>query len=140
MKRLVTTLLVLSALGMGAVPQPPQTERPKLPATVVGLDARLRALKPSDPQAYFVLAEDLASESADKPSRDLARRLFVLAFELYRARNGAGDGEMARSATLGLASLTAIDAERRWLAAVGDQVAPVNDKAAAQRPAPCRGV
>ncbi|HYD01419.1 MAG TPA: hypothetical protein VEB22_09355, partial [Phycisphaerales bacterium] len=66
-----------------------------------------------------------------KPSRDLARTLYVLAFELFRTRNQPGDGEMARSATLGLAALTPVESDRRWLAAVGDQVAPITDKAAA---------
>lgn len=106
-------------------------EPPALPATVPGLAERLAALTPGEPLAYFLLAEELGAEAADKPSRDMARALYVLAFELYRARNGAGDGEMARSAALGLVSLTPLEAERRWLAAIGDQVAPATDKAAA---------
>lgn len=132
MRRITIILLAVPLLLAGAArPAVQQPEKNPLPSTVVGLEGRLQSLKPSDPLAYFILAEDLAVEAVDKPSRDLSRTLFVLAFELYRARNNPGDGEMARSAAIGLASLTPIESERRWLAAVGDQVAPATDKAAA---------
>ena len=131
MNRLRLLILALPLLLTAAsAPQPP-AEAPPLPATVVNLSQRLSALTPSDPLAYFILAEDLSAEAVDKPSRDLARTLFSLAFELYRVRNQPGDGEMARSAALGLASLTTIDSERRWLFAVGEQVAPATDRAGA---------
>lgn len=120
--------IALLLTGAGAY-QPGGSSASPLPVTVPSLDERLSALKPGDPLAYFQLAEELAAEAADKPSRDLARTLFVLSFEIYRARNQPGDGEMARSATLGLASLTRIEPERRWLAAIGDQVAPPGDRA-----------
>lgn len=133
MNRFLLMVLALAPLLLtaAAAPQPPDGPGAQLPVTVVNLKQRLSALTPADPLAYFILAEDLSAEADDKPSRDLARTLFVLTFDLYRTRNQPGDGEMARSAALGLASLTHNDGERRWLAAVGDQVAPATDKAAA---------
>jgi hypothetical protein len=132
---IVSLALVVGSLGSGGSVRQPPGDGVRLPSTVPQLDQRLAALAPADPKAYFLLAEELASEAigtgADRPSRDLARTLYTLAFELYRARNQPGDGEMARSAVLGLVALTSIEPERRWLAAVGDQVAPVTDKTGA---------
>ncbi|MBX9875268.1 MAG: hypothetical protein K2X84_10455 [Beijerinckiaceae bacterium] len=130
----MSLLLLIAAVwcSAGTAPVRQAGEQPELaplPSTVPNLARRLGALNPTDPSAYFTLAEELGAEASDKPSRDLARTLYVLAFELYRAGGRAGDGEMARSATLGLASLTTLDRERRWLAAVGDQVAPLSEKA-----------
>ncbi len=132
MKTGVCLAAVVALLLAGAGErQPGSGPASGLPSTVPGLAERLTALNPQNPQAYFLLAEELAAEAGtDKPSRDVARTLFVLAFEMYRARNQPGDGELARSATLGLASLTRIEPERRWLAAIGDQVAPPGDRAA----------
>lgn len=129
MKKQILLAAALALLLAGAG-QPGGAPASPLPTTVPGLAERLAALNPQNPQAYFLLAEELAAEAgSDRPSRDLARSLFVLSFELYRARNQPGDGELARSATLGLASLTRIEPERRWLAAIGDQVAPPGDRA-----------
>ena len=131
MRALTATILAIPLLlSFAAGTQPGEPKPPVLPATVANLQNRLGTLVPTDPMPYFILAEDLAVEgvAGDKPSRDMARTLFVLAFDLFRTRARPGDGEMARSAALGLASLTTSDADRRWLAAVGDQVAPPNEK------------
>lgn len=77
------------------------------------LDARLAALTPDDPLAYFLLAED----AADMSQADLARQLFVLAAHLDPARfersaclaladlaDRQGDGESQRT-LLGMASM-----------------------------------
>jgi len=82
------TSLVLATLVCvgGAAPQP----EPSLPARSPGqpLTARLEALTPSDPRAYFELGEEVADAADNQASLDLARRLFVLALHLDRARNG----------------------------------------------------
>lgn len=125
---LVITCLLTLVLTVAATVQPPQGTS-VLPSTVPGLPERLAALQPGEPEKYLLLAEELGAEISDKPSRDLARTLYVLAFELYSARGQPADGEYARSACLGLASLTKAESERRWLAAIGDLCAPVTDKA-----------
>jgi len=123
-------LLAVAAASRGAWDRQPVAPTPTtLPATVARIEERLASLTPSEPREYFLLAEELGSESADRPSRDLARTLYVLSFELFRTRNQPGDGEWARSSAIGLASLSRVEGERRWLAAVGDQVAPVTDGA-----------
>ncbi len=76
------------------------------------LRARLEALKPSDPKAYFDLGEEVA-DTADNPATlNLARRLFVLALHLDRARSGQ---RLSASACLALADLAARERDRRWL-------------------------
>ncbi len=69
---------------------------------------RLEALSPSDPLAYFELAEEIADASADESSRGLARRLFALAGVLDPQRLG-------RSACLALADLETRELDKRRL-------------------------
>lgn len=78
------------------------------------LDARLASLTPERPMEYFRLAEEVAYESRSQRGVRLARRLYVLSFELD------GDGTLARSACLGLAELSTTDDERRWLLAMAE--------------------
>ncbi|MBL8991288.1 MAG: hypothetical protein JNJ48_06885 [Phycisphaerae bacterium] len=80
------------------------------------LSERLARLSPDDPTAYFLLGEEVASESVDRSSRDLARTLLVLAMHLDRAAGGTGN--LTPSVCLALASLTPREGERRWLVAV----------------------
>ena len=76
------------------------------------LRTRLEALNPSDPKAYFDLGEEVA-DTADNPATlGLARRLFVLALHLDRARSGQ---RLSASACLALADLAARERDRRWL-------------------------
>ena len=86
-----------------------------------GLDQRLASLMPSDPMAYFELAEELAIEADDIAATQLAQHLYVLSFEL--ARTG-GNNRLAASACLGLAELSRLDRERRWLLALAGIVDP----------------
>lgn len=62
------------------------------------LEARLAALEPSNPMAYFELAEEVADAARDEESLALAQRLFALAGALDAPRLG-------RSACLALADL-----------------------------------
>lgn len=65
---------------------------------------------------YFLLGEDVAGESDDRPARDLARHLFVLAYELNQRGDAATRSTtLAPSVCLALASIARRDEERRWL-------------------------
>jgi hypothetical protein len=85
---------------------------------VANLEARLRALSPDDPMAYFELGEEVAYEMPYAIGQDLARRLFVLAFELDRRREeplGLGG-----SVCLALAEMSSDVNEQRWLRALAE--------------------
>ncbi len=87
--------------------------------------ARLSALSPADPRAYFLLGEELAAEAAGPRSEALARTLYVLAFELDRRRResgAAGDPGLAASACLALADLSRLEEDRRWLVALARSI------------------
>jgi hypothetical protein len=90
-----------------------------------GIEARLGALRPDAPMAYFELGEEVASESGSHEERDLARRLYLLAYELDRAQDGA----LGRSVCLALGEIAEDDRERAMLAALaralGDGASPL---------------
>lgn len=77
---------------------------------------RLLALKPSEPEAYFKLAEEVADKAEDSGTRRLAIRLYVLAYELDRQRGGVP--ALAASSCLGLIPVASGERDRRWLSAV----------------------
>lgn len=79
------------------------------------LSARLAALAPSDPASYFLLGEEVADVAVEETERALARRLYLIAFDLWRA---AGDDRAAASACIALTTVVATDRDRRWLRAV----------------------
>lgn len=76
---------------------------------------RLRALVPSNPEGYFLLAEEVAEAATggDAAVRRLAIRLYVLAFELDRGITGRRS--VAASACLGLAGVSGTARERQFL-------------------------
>ncbi len=74
-------------------------------------EARLAALDPTNPLAYFELAEDIADDHVDEAQRDLARHLFALAGVLDPARLG-------RSASLALADMEDREHVKRQLLAL----------------------
>jgi hypothetical protein len=101
-RALIASLLL--ALGAIAAPQAP-------PAAEARWDAKLQALHPTRPSAYFELAEDIADAAASDEERGLARRLFALA--------GALDPErLGRSACLALADMQSQPHLRRRLLAL----------------------
>jgi hypothetical protein len=89
-----------------------------------GLSARLTALAPDRPEVYFLLAEEVADEAADDPALTwLATQLYVLAFELDRRANPAGNaGSVAASAAVGLAGIARLERDRRWLLALAGAI------------------
>ena len=70
------------------------------------LAARLAALSPDKPEAYFLLGEEVAESgtvASDKDQLELAKTLYVLAFE--RDRRTGHPGHLAASAAIGLARI-----------------------------------
>lgn len=81
---------------------------------VADLLQRLGRLRPEEPTAYFVLAEEVSEAAHSTPQIELARTLYVLAFELARS-HGPGYSQLAASSCLGLAQLDPSDANSTWL-------------------------
>lgn len=100
---------------------------------VVGFTTRLQNLRPDKAENYLFLAEELASESHVRESRDLSRALYVLAFEIDR-KQPSSNGRIARSACSGLAALTRNEAEQRRLLAIGQIVAGQASRVRGERP------
>jgi hypothetical protein len=92
----------------------------RTPAPVDRWSDRLRALDGRTAKAYFDLGEDVAASTTTVAESQLAKVLFVLAFDLTRA---AGDNPtLAGSACLALASLPGLERERTWLLAMAGVV------------------
>lgn len=91
---IVMLLVWLPALGSGGSPGFASQDRD----SIDDWTDRLEALQPSDPLAYYELAEEVADRASDETQRDLAKRLFALAGILDSARLG-------RSACLALISM-----------------------------------
>lgn len=108
-------LLVASALAQQL--SEPASEQP--PASGIGavrdLEARLTALNGNEPMGYFMLAEDIAAVAETPRGFELARELFVLAWETDRVAQAPL--RIGPSVCLALADLATGD-ERRWLLAL----------------------
>ncbi len=97
---------------------PPGVAREDVPvAPVSDLPQRLAALDPARPEEYFGLGEEVAAEMPDAEGRRLARTLYVLAFELDRARARTPDNiPLGPSVCLALAEIASDAGERTRLA------------------------
>jgi hypothetical protein len=115
---LVCALALVLALPGVALRAPTSALGRALPE--LNVDARLASLAPDKPEDYVRLAEEMAQEAHLREARDLARTLYVLGFELDRARPAGG--VLARRAALGLGELTRRTDERAWLRAVAESV------------------
>lgn len=131
--RVTAWLAGLACLLAAAEPLPSQPQRASADGVldvsgirVVNLAARLAALSPDQPGAYFQLGEEVAFEAQDRATRDLARRLFVLAFVLDRPGRPGFTGKVAPGAAMALAALTKRESERRWLLAVARAAEPAS--------------
>lgn len=102
--------LAIALACAGALLAPPAR------AEVADLTARLEALSPADPLAYFRFAEEVAYESPTREGAALARRLYLLAYLLDEQRGGPL--ALGSSVGLALADLAASDDERAWLLAL----------------------
>lgn len=113
---LVALLLTLLASGPLIAQDAPPASAP-ISVTVPRIDAHLASLDGTDAMAYFRLAEEVAYEIPAEPGVELARTLYVFAYELSRDESGAPT--LTRSVCLGLAALEPTDSERRrWLEAI----------------------
>lgn len=85
--------------------------------------ARFSALSTASPETYFLLAEDIADGFETDPARRrVATRLFVLAYEIARAKP---DGrEIAASACLGLASVSGTARDAQFLSSLARTLDP----------------
>lgn len=103
---LLASLIVLAASILGIAQQPVASQ---------GIEQRLAALSPSDPMAYFALAEEIAyeGESLSPSAQRRAIELLVLAFELDR--NASEPQGMGQSVCLALAEVVSDPIQRRWL-------------------------
>lgn len=122
-----------AATPQPAVPAPTPVSVPTVPAPAVSQPVQapldrfrtpLEALKPSDPESYFKLGEEVA-DAADSPERvRLALELFTLAFVLDDARSGGKRGEFAASCCLALSSIVRSESDQRWLTALAVAIDP----------------
>lgn len=110
------SIVAVALLGFGFVGQPTAPAPVANPAEL----ARLAALRPDNPQAYFDLAEELADTAEDEPRAVLARTLYVLAFELDRQRGTATS--LAAASALGIARIERLERDKRWLVAIAGAV------------------
>lgn len=111
-------MLACSVMGLGLVRQPP-TPTPKV-AIDAATSAKLAALRPENPQAYFDLAEEIADTADEEPQAVLARTLYVLAFELDRQKGAAT--QLAAASALGIARVERLERDKRWLIAIAGAV------------------
>jgi hypothetical protein len=102
---LTAILMLASMLGQPAAPGP-----------LAPFEPALSTLDPAKPTAYLELGEEIADVAGeDAELSTTARTLFVLAFDLARAK---GDAATAASACTALARMETLDRDRRWLVAV----------------------
>lgn len=89
-------------------------------------ESRLESLTPSNPIAYFRLAEEVASSGGTADEQQLARRLYAIAFALTSDESSIKDSEfpIAASACLGLADLERSTSRKRWLLALAGRIDP----------------
>jgi hypothetical protein len=99
----------------GAEPSQPGAALPPVPDLV----SRLRDLHPSQPAAYFLLAEEVAAEATKPEHKRLARTLYILAMSLQPDPAAA---DITPSVCLGLADLAVTPEEGRWLRAMADSL------------------
>lgn len=122
--RALVLLCLVAVLPMAWAVQPepsPSSQRDQIEdLPIISLRARLEALTPSDPLAYYRLGEEVAAEATTTPQRQLAQTLFVLAFELDRRAGGLHGASIA----LALADLSRLEQDRRWLRALARSIDP----------------
>jgi len=124
---LLLTVLLTAAAGFRAQDSSvPQTASSGVP----DLEVRLESLRPQNPLAYFELAEEVAYEHPTESGHQLARRLYVLAFECARTADGSSVSPGISPSTLcagvcvALADLSTSADERTWLEAMARSLAP----------------
>lgn len=93
-------------------PAAPAAEVVKRPVAQI-FAARLEALRPSEPEAYYLLAEEVADAGQDAAAVQLATELCVLA--LYLDLQQPGRHIIGSAACMQLGDLVHSERDRRWL-------------------------
>jgi hypothetical protein len=109
---------------------PAATATPAPQPAAPNRSAQLAALDPRNPWGYFLLGEMIAAEASDAQSKQVARTLFVLAYETSKKAGAdalkSGDApagaDIRISVALALASIADSDSERRWLHAIASSL------------------
>lgn len=122
MKRMLFILLLLASGTSPACGQSPEPASKTVSAPVRDLDARLTALSPTNPTAYYELGEQVAGEAVTPQDIAMARQLYVLAYELDRAVGGKSG--LAPSVCFALAKIERLDEVRDWLRATAGTLDP----------------
>lgn len=127
MTRLHSIVLRVLALALICTPGAGSLQQESLPAdtpppTAPTLDERLHALTPADPEAYFLLGEELAAEPQTPGNLELSQRLYVLAIVL--ASRDEALRTTAAGAALGLLDITRSEADRRALRSIASTLDP----------------
>ncbi|MEM7623496.1 MAG: hypothetical protein AAF235_09885, partial [Planctomycetota bacterium] len=107
-----------------AAPAPPSVQPPdttRLERVFPGVEQRLEALTPAQPDGYFMLGEEIAAEALTDGEFVLAKGLYAIACELWL---NAGDSRNAASACIAIADVTASRRDRQWLRAVAASIEP----------------
>lgn len=121
---MVAALLAMIGTAMVVAMEQPSVRRgeggPGMPELSATLKAKLAALRPEDPEAYFLLGEEVADGADDEARVHLARTLYVLAFELDRKRGGGAS--LAASCALAIARVERLERDKRWLTAIASAV------------------
>jgi hypothetical protein len=115
----IAALALSTALASG---QPEAGSAPPTLPAIRDLDARLSALTPDHPTAYYELGEEVAGEAVEPEHFALARQLYVLAYELDRARGQKA--ALGPSVCLALARIERLDEVRDWLRATAGTLDP----------------
>jgi hypothetical protein len=93
------------------------------PARLADLQARLEGLAPGNPEAYFLLAEEVAQEAIEPEGVALARQLLLSAYHL-ESRAAGPRGDLLASICLLAAELERVDATAAWLRALAGALDP----------------
>jgi hypothetical protein len=116
-------LLAMLAAVVAIEPGGPAASSIRDPATAdARFESQLLALDPAHPRDYFELGEIVAAEAVDRADLMLAKKLFVLAYEIDRT-NGKRD-LLAAPACLALAALPPLSRERPWLMGIAATLDP----------------
>lgn len=120
-------ILLIFFLLAGLAQPTPETPRPEERWAV-----RLSTLAPSNPRAYFELAEEVLDEGDSLADQRLAQMLFVLAYELDRRSNAPSN--LRASCCIALASIPVLERDRGWLLALAGMIDPRTVRAGPGRP------
>ncbi len=119
---LVVALVLQLWLNSSSSP-PPDAVAPDsiIESTVADYQDRLAKLTPENPEPYYLLGEEVADVAVEESERAVARRLFLIAYTLWRER---GDDRQAASACLAMTTTVTSERDKSWLRAVARSIDP----------------